>query len=289
MRSSTHGALDAAELPSRYLPSLATQRARQAKLPDRATLAAALAEASRDLPFRADLFAPFLDDVETARTLPPLTAEEFARSPLGARLASMLVQRDDGWLALATLSGVHDADALDAFTRSTNGAVRLLDLKGASESLVVAYRERILRALGIALVLLALTVIVALRSARRAWHVLAPMSLATLLVLVVERASGISLSLFHLVALTLAAGPRPALRAVLRAAGRRCGRSAPHAARDAGLRRLGAARVRHAGVVVAAGAARDRAHGRARRRVPLLPVDPDGASRRRRNRRSTSG
>ena len=201
-----NGALDAAELPSRYLPSIAMQRARQAKLPDRATLASALAEANRDLPFRADLFAPFLDDVETARTLAPLTADQFAQTPLGARFASMLVKRDDGWLALATLSGVHDADALEAFTATTNGGARLLDLKAASESLVIAYRERILRALGIALALLALTVLVALRSARRAWHVLAPMSLATLLVLVVERVSGISLSLFHLVALTLAAG-----------------------------------------------------------------------------------
>ena len=199
-------ALDAAELPSRYLPSTTAQRARQAKLPDRATLAAALAEASSDLPFRADLFTPFLDDVETARTLPPLTAAEFARAPFGARLASMLVQRDDGWLALATLSGVRDATAIEAFAQSSNGSVRLLDLKAASESLVAAYRERILRALGIALVLLAITVIVALRSARRAWHVLAPMTLATLFVLVVERASGLSLSLFHLVALTLAAG-----------------------------------------------------------------------------------
>jgi predicted exporter len=200
------GALDAAELPSRYLPSLATQRARQAKLPDRATLAAALAEADRDLPFRSGLFEPFLADVETARTLAPLGAAEFAKSPLGARLASMLVQRDDGWLGLATLSGVHDAAALARFADTSGGSVRLLDLKGASESLVVAYRERILRALGIALVLLALTVVIALRSVRRAWHVLAPMSLATLLVIVVERGSGLSLSLFHLVAVTLAAG-----------------------------------------------------------------------------------
>jgi len=200
------GALDAVELPSRYLPSLATQRARQAKLPDRERLSAALGEAENDLPFRSDLFAPFLDDVETARRLPPLTADDFTRSPLGTRLASMLVHRSDGALGLATLSGVHDAAALEAFTASTQGGARLLDLKGASESLVVAYRERILRALGIALILLALTVVVALRSVRRAWHVIAPMSLATLLVLVVERASGISLSLFHLVALTLAAG-----------------------------------------------------------------------------------
>ena len=200
------GALDAVELPSRYLPSVATQRARQAKLPDRATLETALADAGRDLPFRAGLFAPFVADVEAARALPPLTPAMFGRSPLGARLASMLVEREDGWLGLATLSGVHDAGALESFAESTHGAARLLDLKAASESLVVAYRERILRALGLALGLLALTVIAALRSWRRAWHVLAPMSLATLLVLVVERASGIPLSLFHLVALTLAAG-----------------------------------------------------------------------------------
>ena len=200
------GALDAAELPNRYLPSLAPQRTRQQKLPAPATLATALADASRDLPFRAELFAPFLADVEAARALPLMTPEAFSRSPLGARLASMLVERDDGWLALATLSGVHDAGALLAFTEATHGSVRLLDLKGASESLVIAYRDRILRALGLALVLLGVTVVVALRSWRRAWHVLAPMSLATLLVLVVERASGISLSLFHLVALTLAAG-----------------------------------------------------------------------------------
>ncbi|HEY0179483.1 MAG TPA: xanthomonadin transporter, partial [Dokdonella sp.] len=199
-------ALDAAELPSRYLPSVATQRARQARLPDRATLATALADATRELPFRAGLFAPFLDDVEAARALPPLTPDAFARAPFGARLASMLVRRDDGWLGLATLSGVRDAGALAAFAESTHGAARLLDLKAASESLVVAYRERILRALGLALALLALTVVVALGSLRRAWHVLAPMSLATLLVFAVERACGISLSLFHLVALTLAAG-----------------------------------------------------------------------------------
>jgi predicted exporter len=197
------GALDGAELPSRYLPSVATQRARQAKLSDRTTLEASLDVIAPELPFRAGLFAPFVDDVEIARTLAPLTPAAFAKSPFGARLDSMLVERDGRWLGLATLSGVHDPAAIAALDA---GDVRLLDLKAASESLVVAYRERILAALGGALVLHALTVGVALRDPRRVWHVLGPMCLATLLVLVVERAAGISLSLFHLVALTLAAG-----------------------------------------------------------------------------------
>ncbi|MDR3389973.1 MAG: MMPL family transporter [Rudaea sp.] len=198
--------MDDIELPSRYLPSLATQHARQARLPDRATLAAALDAALKTLPFQPGLFAPFIDDVEIARALPALTPAEFAHSPFGARLESMLVQRDGHWLGLATLTGVHDPAALVALHASSAGKVRLLDLKTASETLIAQYRMRILQALGIALVLLALTVALAFRDLRRAWHVIAPMSLATLLVLAVLRSAGASLSLFHLVALTLAAG-----------------------------------------------------------------------------------
>jgi predicted exporter len=205
----TGGLVDAVELPTRYLPSLATQRARQARLPDRATLAAALAAAGADLPFQAGLFAPFLDDVERARRLPPLTPQAFAASPLGSRLQAMLSRRDGHSVALATLSGVHDPARLAASAQAAGtgtASVSLLDLKAASESLVASFRARIGRALLVALLLLAGAVAVAFGDVRRAWHVIAPMSLATLLALAVLRAGGVSLSLFHLVALTLAAG-----------------------------------------------------------------------------------
>jgi predicted exporter len=199
-------AVDALELPSRYLPSLALQRERQSKLPDPATLQHALGEALQGLPFRADLFQPFLADVQTARTLALLTPEQYAHTPLGQRLASMLLQRDGHWLGLGTVSGVHDVATLQALGQGSGGHVRLLDLKAASESLVAAYRTRILQALLAASVLLVLTIAFALRSWRRAWHVLAPMTLATFLVLAVERVIGIEISLFHLVALILAGG-----------------------------------------------------------------------------------
>ncbi|MBN8885286.1 MAG: xanthomonadin transporter [Rudaea sp.] len=198
--------VDDVELPSRYLPSVATQAARQAELPDRATLQATLDAAAADTEFQAELFAPFVDDVEKARGLPPLTPKAFAATPLGARLDAMLAARGGRALGLGTLSGVHDPVALaDAVAQLGNG-VRLIDLKAASESLVADYRARIGIALLVALVLLAVTVAVAFRDLVRAWHVIAPMSLATLLVLAVLRAGGVSLSLFHLVALTLAAG-----------------------------------------------------------------------------------
>lgn len=199
-------AVDALDLPSRYLPTVAVQLARQQKLPDRTTLQHALDEALQGLPFRADLFQPFVDDVATARQLPPLTPTRYAQTPLGQRLAATLVQRDGHWLGLGTVSGVHDVTALQALGENSNGMVRLLDLKAASESLVVDYRTRILQALLAAAILLVLTISFALRSVRRAWHVLAPMTLATFLVLAVERVIGIEISLFHLVALILAGG-----------------------------------------------------------------------------------
>jgi len=199
-------AVDVIELPSRYLPSEAVQRARQQRLPDRATLEHALAEAEQGMPFQAGLFAPFIDDVQKARALPPLTVERFAASPLGQRVSAMLMPRSDHWVGLGTLSGVHDVAALQALAQGSSGAVRLLDLKETAESMVVAYRTRILHALLAATLLLVVAITVALRSLRRAWHVLAPMTLATFLVLAVERVAGVEISLFHLVALILAAG-----------------------------------------------------------------------------------
>ena len=199
-------AVDGLELPSRYLPSVAVQRARQQKLPDDDALKKALTDALQGMPFQPNLFQPFLDDVATVRRLPPLTPALYAQSPLGQRLASMLVQRDGHWLGLGTISGLHDVAAVQALGDQSGGTVRLLDLKAASESLVVDYRTRILQALLAAAVLLICTISFALRSLRRAWHVLAPMTLATLLVLAVERVADIEISLFHLVALILAGG-----------------------------------------------------------------------------------
>jgi predicted exporter len=49
-------------------------------------------------------------------------------------------------------------------------------------------------------------VAIALRSARRVWRVLLPMALTTLAILAILHGCGIALSLFHLIALVLAAG-----------------------------------------------------------------------------------
>ncbi|UXI68705.1 MMPL family transporter [Tahibacter amnicola] len=202
----TAGALDGYELPSRYLPSQFTQRARQERLPDATTLRQQLATASQELPFKTDLFAPFLADVEAARTAAPVDAARFSDSPLGLRLRAVLQSRGDHHIGLVSLIGVHQPQALAQLAATPDSAVRLLDLKQASESLVAAYRTRVLWSLAVASVLLVGVVALALRRVGRILRVVLPMALTTLVILACLRAGGVSLTLFHLVALILAAG-----------------------------------------------------------------------------------
>jgi predicted exporter len=65
---------------------------------------------------------------------------------------------------------------------------------------------RILWSLSVASILLIVVIVFALRNFHRVIRVLAPMVLATILILGVLRGCGVSLSLFHLISLVLAAG-----------------------------------------------------------------------------------
>ncbi|GAB6195415.1 MMPL family transporter [Lysobacter xanthus] len=198
------GAIAGYDLAARYLPSAATQRARQARLPDADTLRRDLAAAVAASPFVPDAFEGFVEDVERARTAPPLQPKDLDGTPLASAVQGLLLPRRDGATAIVTLAGLTDPAAV---ARALEGhGAHLMDLKEASESLVAAYRSRVLWALALAAVLLAATVGVALRSARRTLRVVAPMALTTLLILAVLRLAGVELNLFHLVALILAAG-----------------------------------------------------------------------------------
>jgi predicted exporter len=199
------GLLDGYDQPARYLPTKAVQDRRRATLPDPETLRVALDEALRGTPFKPGIFQPFLADVERARQLPALGPSDLAGTPLETRVGSLLLERGDHWTGLVTLTGVKDAAALAQVAVQEPG-VTLLDLKQASEDLVAHQRDRILWCLAISSVLLVAVVFIALRDAARVRRVLAPMALTTLVIVALFHAAGVSLSLFHLIALVLAAG-----------------------------------------------------------------------------------
>ena len=199
------GTISGYDLSTRYLPSIATQRLRQAKLPQGSVLASQLTAASEvEGSFAAETFTPFLEDVEVARTAAPITPETIRNTPLGSRVAALLLQRDAEWSALVTLAGVRDPAALRA---GTNGPqFLLLDLKTASTGLVIRQRQQIVKLLAAAGLLVLVVVWLSLRDIHRVWRVVAPMAATTLVIMGVLQAMGISMTLFHLIALVLAAG-----------------------------------------------------------------------------------
>jgi predicted exporter len=200
------GVIESYDSAARYLPTHQQQLQRQQKLPQTATLRRDLQTALQDTPFRADAFEPFLADVERARALAPLGLAQLERTALGSSLEMLLLAREQRVTALVTFTGVQDAQALREGAAALGNDVTLLDLKDASESLIARQRGRILWSLAVASLLMIGVVSLALRQRQRVYRVLAPMALTTLLVLAVLQLSGVSLSLFHLIALILAAG-----------------------------------------------------------------------------------
>jgi len=200
------GAIGAYDHAARYVPSAAAQDARRSQLPSGDALRAELEAAASGTAFRPAAFAPFLADVEAARTLPPLTFEQARTlSAFGSRLDALVPERDSVVAALVTFSGVRDAAPLAALA-APGGQATLLDVRAASESLVEAQRARMLVSLAVGGLLLIAIVAVALRERRRVIRVLAPLALTTLIVVAALQLAGVSLNLFHLISLILAAG-----------------------------------------------------------------------------------
>lgn len=204
-QAKAEGKLGGFDHAAQLLPSEVLQRQRQALLPTPEQAQVLLDQAIADTDFDPAAFADFLADLTAAKNREPLRAEALADTPLGLRLASLLWSHDDGTVALITLRSPVDPDALAALS-ARHSALHFLDLKQASEAMVTRYRHAILNSLLWAAVALVLVIGLALRSWRRSVRVLQPMVFSTILVLAVLTGLGMSLSLFHLIALVLAAG-----------------------------------------------------------------------------------
>jgi predicted exporter len=191
------GGLAGIDTPARYLPSIATQRARQAALPGPADLRARLDKAVDGLPFRPNLFEPFLAAVETARLRQPIGRADLDGSALGLKVDSLLLRQPDGWTALLALRGVAAPDLVARVVANEPGAV-MVNIKGEADRLLGVYlREGVslaaLGAVGISLLLL-----LSLRSWRRLARMMAPLAAAVVVTLAILRLGGHALSIFNL-------------------------------------------------------------------------------------------
>ena len=123
-----------------WLPSPFTQRARQAALPDPATLEANLVAANSGLPFRVERFAPFLEAVKASKYLAPLTASDLEGTLIGIRVNMLLSPLNDRWLGLVPLSEVSGDQATAALEDlAMRHGMTYLNLWQATTDLIAGY------------------------------------------------------------------------------------------------------------------------------------------------------
>ncbi|MEO8185875.1 MAG: MMPL family transporter [Burkholderiaceae bacterium] len=203
----SRGSIVGFDSPAALLPSAATQHARRAALPDTSTLRERLTQALAHSALRAEAFEPFIDEVQRARQL-TITPGYYAGTALGQRLEAQVIDRKQGTtsdvVALVTLTGVGDAGAVAAAVKNVEG-VSLIDLASV-QALVADYRARAAWAALAGGLLIVLILAVQLRNlsatARIAASVAVSLVFTAAALILIEG----GLTLFHLVALLLAAG-----------------------------------------------------------------------------------
>jgi predicted exporter len=232
------GVIAGYESPARFLPSLATQRARQASLPPRQELAQRLQAAVADQPVKPGLFAPFLDEAEEARSAAPLRREDLRGTSMALAIDGLLSRHGGHWSATLPLrapaaspQGKPSLDATPiraAIARAGLQDTLFVDLKNESDHLYASYMHEALRLSLGGLAAIAALLAIALRSPRRVLGTLLPLAAATLVVVAGLAASGRQLTILHLVGMLLliAVGSNYAL--FFNGGGRQAGAISPH-------------------------------------------------------------
>ncbi len=203
------GLLAGYETPTRILPSIATQQARLASLPEADLLRARLVEATAGGPLKVERLQPFIADAQAARGAQPVTRDDLPAGPLVAAVDAQLVVRPGtGWSVLMPLTappaaadGVDTGRVREAL-RGLDG-VDAIDIGGALRGLYANYLHEafVQTALG-ALAVVALLA-AWLRSGRRLLAVCQPLALALLLTLGGLALFDVALGILHLVGLLL--------------------------------------------------------------------------------------
>ena len=201
------GELAGFESPSRYLPDIATQRARQASLPPPDVLESRLAQAVQGLPVRASLFAPFVAEVAAARTQPLLRSTDLEQTSMAMAVQALLIEQNHQWNALLPLTAPEAAEINADKIRAALGTTGLpnvlfVDMKAESDRLYAGYlHEAIALSLGGLCAIVGLLLV--LRPPARVVRIVAPLGAAVITVAAGLIAAGQQLVILHLVGLLL--------------------------------------------------------------------------------------
>lgn len=202
------GTIASFESPSRYLPSEATQRARQASLPSAAELKANLALATENLPIKAELLTPFLNDIELARKQPLIEPRQLKQTSMAMALDALLLQQDKHWSALLPLTAPKDKDINASKIQQVLNDSQLpnaifIDMKTESDHLYESYMQEAIMLSASGLIAIVILLLFTLRSLKQVLRIIAPLAAAVITVTAGLALFGQQLIILHLVGLLL--------------------------------------------------------------------------------------
>jgi len=202
------GVIASFESPSRYLPSEATQRTRQASLPTAIELKANLTEAVNQLPIQAHRLSPFIEDIMQAREQPLLQMSNLKDTSMAMALEALLLQQTTNWSGLLPLTA-HKNLEIDAnkirqvLTSAQISNVVFIDMKTESDDLYASYMQEAitLSLLGLGAIILLLLFV--FKSVSHLLRVIAPLAAAVITVTAGLVLLGQQLIILHLVGMLL--------------------------------------------------------------------------------------
>lgn len=198
--------------PAQVLPSLASQQARQAALPEPALLRQRLQAALAGSPLRPERLQGFLDDVERSRTRAPLTRQDLNGSASALLYDSLLIPRERDLLLLMPLrphmvDGAEkdiDIDRVEAALRAGGLAnITVIDLLAETNALFDSYLREALVFSGLGCLAILALLLLTLRSLPRTLRVALPLVCAVVCVTGTLVLGGTPLTILHLVGLLL--------------------------------------------------------------------------------------
>jgi predicted exporter len=198
--------------PAVVLPSLASQRARQAALPDGVQARVNLQQALVGMPIRQERLEGFLTDIQAARVRSTLSRTDLDGTSAALLVDSLLLQRAKDVLVLLPLQPTRAApngDVVDlgkvkaALHAAGLSKVTLIDLLEETSGIFDSYLKEALTLWALGCLAIVGILLLALRSVPRTLQVAAPLACAVLCVTAAHLASGISLTILHLVGLLL--------------------------------------------------------------------------------------
>jgi predicted exporter len=159
-------------------------------------------------PVRAQVFAPFLADVATARSQPPLQPADLEKTSMAMALDALLIGKEQRWSALLPLTApkgasIQASDIRTALAATALPGVLFVDMKTESDHLYSGYlHEAIALSLGGLAAIVALLLVV-FRSPARVLRTIAPLAAAVITVTAGLTLLGQQLIILHLIGLLL--------------------------------------------------------------------------------------